>query len=217
MPVFELALERGETGAWVNLGLTLYDLGDIPGAMHAYAQAETAGDSGGPLNLAMLLHDHGDTDAALSAARRAADAGHPAAPAVVASWQWNTTLDPGLEQALRAGADHFPPARADLGDLLRTIGRVDEAVQVLRDGMGRGEVESMIPLANLYWDVLDDCDAAREVLTIAADHGDSHAHHNLAVLLEEHDELEVSALHYRLAIAGGDTLAIDALRDLLGD
>ena len=44
---FELALERGEIDAWLNLGLVLRELGDLAG--RAYEQAEDVGDSGGPL------------------------------------------------------------------------------------------------------------------------------------------------------------------------
>ena len=41
------------------------------------------------------------------------------------------TLDPALEAELRAGADHFPSARSDLGHLLLDTGRTDEARFVL--------------------------------------------------------------------------------------
>jgi tetratricopeptide (TPR) repeat protein len=51
---FELALERGENDAWLNLGLVLHELGDLAGEIRAYEQAEDAGDSGGPLGLASL-------------------------------------------------------------------------------------------------------------------------------------------------------------------
>ncbi|MDF8266463.1 tetratricopeptide repeat protein [Luteipulveratus flavus] len=217
IPAFELALARGETDAWANLGLVLEELGDLVGAARAYEQAEATGDRSGALRLAMLLHDQGGRDRAMTAAQRSADAGDQLAAAVVACWQWCRTRDPGLETALRAGADLLPSARADLGALLLMSGRVNEARTVLEQGSSVGEVECMLPLANVYSDLLGDDERARAVLTAAADLGDAHAHHNLAVLLEPDGQLEDAALHYRLAIAGGDSLAATALRDLLNE
>ena len=214
---FELALDRGETDAWRNLGLVLRELGDLAGEIRAYERAEDAGDSGGALGIAFALRAQGDREAAMAAAQRSASAGYELAAAVVACWQWCLTQDPSLEAALRAGADHFRSARADLGDLLVATGRVDEARQVFERGMKLGESESMLPLGNLYTDLLGDDDAAEVAYRAGAELGDAHSHHNLAVLLESQDDLEGAERHYRLAIEGGDTLAIAALRNLLED
>jgi tetratricopeptide (TPR) repeat protein len=215
--VFELALERGETDAWLNLGLVLHELGDLAGEIRAYWQAEVAGDSAGALALAFALREQGDREAAMAAAQRSTTAGNETASGVVACWQWCLTQDPSLEAALRAGADHFPAARADLGDLLVAAGRVDEARQVFERGMKLGESESMLPLGNLYADLLGDDDAAEVAYRAGAELGDAHSQHNLAVLLESQDDLEGAERHYRLAIEGGDTLAVAALRKLLND
>jgi tetratricopeptide (TPR) repeat protein len=214
---FELALARGENDAWLNLGLVLHELGDLGGEIRAYEQAEDAGDSGGPLGLAFALREQGDRETAMAAAQRSASAGNETAAAVVACWQWCLTQDPSLEAALRAGADHFRAARADLGDLLVATGRVEEARQVFERGMKLGESESMLTLGNLYTDLLGDDDAAEVAYRAGAELGDAHAHHNLAVLLESQDDLEGAERHYRLAIERGDTLAIAALRELLND
>jgi len=214
---FELALERGETDAWLNLGLVLHELGDLAGEIRAYERAEAAGDSGGPLGIAFALREQGEQEMAMAAAQRSASAGNELAAAVVACWQWCLTLDPSLEAALRAGADHFRSARADLGDLLVATGRVDEARQVLERGMKLGEQESMLPLGNLYADLLGDNESAEAAYRAGAELGDAHAHHNLAVLLGSQDDLEGAARHFRLAIEGGDTLSIAALRELLSD
>jgi hypothetical protein len=57
-----------------------------------------------------------------------------------------------MEQALRAGADHYPSARADLADLLRSTGRIAETRAVLERGAKLGEQECWLPLGNLYAD-----------------------------------------------------------------
>ncbi|MGO4603672.1 tetratricopeptide repeat protein [Terrabacter sp. 2YAF2] len=214
---YEVALGRGESDAWLNLGLVLHELGDLVGEIRAYEAAEAAGDSGGALGLAFALREQGDRDAAMQAAQRSAAAGNDTAAAVVACWQWCTSLDPALDPALRAGADHFPSARADLGHLLVDTGRIGEARAVLERGMKLGEVESMLPLGNLYADVLGDEQAAETAYRAGAAHGDAHSHYNLAVLLEERGDRAGAEQHYRAAIEGGDTLAVSALRELLDE
>ena len=60
--------------------------------------------------------------------------------------------------------------------------------------------------------------AAEAAYRAAIELGDAHAHNNLAVLLlGAHNDVESSAMHFRLAISGGDTLAIANLRDLEND
>lgn len=215
--IYEIALDRGESDAWLNLGLVLHELGDLAGEIRAYQGAEAAGDSGGPLGLAFAFREQGDREAAMEAAQRSAAAGNDTAAAVVACWQWCISLDPGLEAALRAGADHFASARADLGHLLVATGRIEEARDVLERGMKLGEVESMLPLGNLYSDLLDDDEAAEAAYRAGAALGDAHSHHNLAVLLEENGDANGAERHYRAAIEGGDTLSIHALRYLLDE
>jgi len=214
---YELALERGETDAWLNLGMVLEDLGDLAGAMRAYEQAERAGDSGGAVMLAFALREQGERDAASEAMERAEAAGNELAAAVLACWRWCTSLDPSLEPALRAAAELYPSARADLGRLLVNTGRVEEGRLVFLRGMELGETESMVPLGNLYADVLGDDDAAEAAYRAGAELGDTHAHHNLAVLLARHGDLAGAERHFRQASDGGDRLAEAALRDLLED
>ena len=108
-----------------------------------------------------------------------------------------------------------------LGDLLVkakliTGEQLQEALrEVQSSGMKLGESESMLPLGNLYTDLLGDDEAAEAAYRAGAELGDAHSHHNLAVLLESQDDLDGAERHYRLAIEGGDTLAIAALRELL--
>lgn len=215
MSAFKLAIARGDTEAWINIGWVLHELGDLAGEIKAYQSAEAAGESGGPLGLAFALREQGDRDGALAAAQRSAAAGNETGAAVVACWQWCSSFDPALEPALRAGAEHFPSTRADLAQLLLNTDRVDAARQVLERGMELGEVESMLPLGNLYADVLNDRDAAERAYRAGIALGDAHSHHNLGLLLQENGDFSGAEQHYRAAIDGGDTLAVNALRDLL--
>ena len=214
---YELALERGEPDAWLNLGKVLHELGDLAGEMRAYQQAERAGDRAGAVMLAFALQEQGERDAAFEAVERASAAGNELAAAVLACWRWDESHDPSLEPALRAGAELYPSARADLGDLLVTTGRVEEGRLVYLRGMELGESESMVPLGNLYADVLGDDTAAEAAYRAGAELGDTHAHHNLAVLRERHGDLAGAERHFRHAADSGDTLAEAALRDLLQD
>ena len=118
---------------------------------------------------------------------------------------------------MRAGADHHPSARAALAHLLRTTGRLEEAREVLETGAAKGEVESWLPLGNLYADELGDPDAAGAAYRSGIAAGDDHSHHDLARLLVDRGDLDGAEFHLRLGAAGGDALAAAALRRLLGE
>jgi len=212
---YERALAGGETDAWLNLGNVLADLGDLAGAMNAFRAAFHAGDTEGALQLAFSLREQGDRDAAKAAAQQSAAAGNATAAAVLACWEWNETLDPALEPALRAGADLYPSARADLADLLAATGRVDEARAVLERGAKLGEVECWLPLGNFYVDLLDDVAAAEAAYRSGIAAGDTYCHHNLGLLLARSGARELAEEQFRLGVAAGDALAAQGLRDLL--
>ncbi len=136
------------------------------------------------------------------------------AAAVQGCWQWIETQDPGLEQALRDGADVYPSARASLAALLLQAGRASEAQSVLEEGTRLGETESFLPLGNFYADQLGDAALTEEMYRRGIEAGDAHSHHNLAILLLERDELDEALNHLRFAVAAGDQLAARTLREL---
>ena len=214
---YEMAVDAGETDAWLNLGDALEQLGDLAGAMGAYRRSAEAGDSNGALALAYSLKDQGERGEAEQFARLAADMGNDTAKAVVACWLWDRTRDPHLEAALRAGAEHYASARADLAQLLAGSGRLSEARSVLERGAKLGQVECWLPLGNLYWDEFDDEEAAEAAYRSGIAAGDGFSHLNLGRLLESRDDLDGAEEQYRLGVAAGDALAATALRDLLDD
>jgi tetratricopeptide (TPR) repeat protein len=211
---YEAALAGGEADAWRNLGLVLEDLGDLAGAMRAYRGAVDAGDLEGGLQLAFLLREQGEREAALAVAQEIADAGDAEAAGVVACWRFCATLDPGLEDALRAGADHFPAARTDLAHLLRESGRGAEARSVLERGAKLGEQVAWLPLGNLYREDLGDDEAAEEAFRAGIAAGDVYCHQNLAVLLADRGDLDGAVEQFRLGAEAGDQLAAQTLRGL---
>ena len=81
---------------------------------------------------------------------------------------------------LEEGATRDPGARADLGHVLLATGDSRLAREVWERGAEAGEVESMVPLANL---LAEDGDAqrARQLYRAAAARGDGHAATNLAI------------------------------------
>lgn len=214
MDCFRMAEELGSVLGSYNLGNALADLERWPEALAAFERAEAAGDEDATLPIAFMLRELDRRDDALATAERAAAGGNATAAAVVACWRWCTSWDPALEDDLRAGAELFPSARGDLAQLLIRSGRVEEGRAVLERGMLLDEVESMLPLGNLYADVLADPVAAEAAYRAGAALGDAHAHHNLAILLDDLGDTEGALEHFRLAAAGGDTLAAQALRDL---
>jgi len=211
---YELALAGGEPDAWRNLGKVLEDLGDLAGAMRAYRGAADAGDLEGGLQLAFLLREQGEREAAMDVALEIAAMGDQEAAGVVACWRWCATLDPALEPDLRAGADFFPAARADLAHLLRSTGRQAEARFVLEKGAKLGEAVAWLPLGNFYADEMEDDEAAEEAYRGGIAAGEAYCHHNLAVLLAERGDFDGAVEQFRLGAAAGDQLAADALREL---
>jgi hypothetical protein len=179
--------------------------------------AAERGDSAAALELAAALRESGQHLEAWHWATAAADAGSPVAAGTLSWWRWQETRDPGLEPQLRAGAEHSAHARACLGVLLRTTGRVAEARAVLEEGVLRGELASWVPLGNLYRDELGDDVAAAAAYQAGIDGGDLHAHHDLGVLLLESGDMEGAVEHFSIAAAGGDQPAARVLREVLAE
>ncbi len=211
---YEAAVEGGVPDAWRNLGTLLEELGDLAGAMRAYRGAAESGDLTGGLQLAFLLREQGERLEAMDVAGRMARAGCAESAAVLACWRWCATLDPTLEADLREAANSYPPARADLADLLRETGRPAEARAVLERGAKLGEAVAWLPLGNFYADEMGDEEAAEEAYRCGIAAGEVHCHHNLAYLLAERGDLEGAVEQFRLGAAAGDRLAADALREL---
>ena len=210
------ALDAGDAAAWGPLGTALFEQGAVPAALIAFGRAAELGTQGG-LGGAHLLRQNGREDDAWAWAQRSADAGDPEALAVLACWRWALTRDPALEGELRAGADHHPPARAALADLLRTEGRVEEARSVLEAGALRDELDSWLPLGNLHLEELQDEVAAEAAYRAGIEGGDLFSRTNLGLLLRDRGDLAGAVEHLTIAAEGGDDLAARELRDLLDD
>jgi tetratricopeptide (TPR) repeat protein len=211
---FQQATGLGDAAGAFDLGQALAARRRWDGASSAYEVALANGDSDAWRTLGAVLEEQGELDAALDAYREAAASGDPEAAAVVACRLWCTTLDPALEDDLRAGAEHLPAARADLGDLLRSTGRSAEARWVLERGAKLGEGVCWLPLGNLYADELDDVESAEEAYRAGIAAGDPYCHHNLGVLLAERGDLDGAVEQFRYGADAGDSLAVEALRDL---
>jgi tetratricopeptide (TPR) repeat protein len=213
---FRRAAATGDAAAAFALGNALAAQQRWTEASAAYEQALAGGEAHAWHTLAVVLDELGDAEGALTAWRGAAGVGDLRAAAVLACREWCRTQDPALEDALRAGAGEFPPARADLADLLRETDRAAEARFVLEVGAKRGEAVAWLPLGNLYCDELGDDEAAEEAYRSGIAAGDIRCHHNLGVLLVGRGDHEGAAEQFGLGARAGDELAIAALQ-LFGD
>lgn len=215
---YEEALAGDVVDAWGNLGLVLEELGDLAGAMRAHDMAGRTGDLEGGLQVAFLLREQGERDRAVAVAEELAAKGHDLSAAVLACWRWDATNDPALEPDLRAAVELYPSARADLAELLRSTGRLDEARDVLEEGARLGEEMAFLPLGNLYLDEMGDIEAAERAYRAGIDAGDAYCHHDLGHLLEhQRGDVDGAIEQYRLGAATGDELAARALRELSDD
>jgi len=186
-------------------------------AQRALRTAAQRGDHRAGLALARALRESGLHLEAWHWAQVSADAGNQAAAGILACWRWQQTRDVALEPQLRATAQHSEHARASLGVLLRSTGRVAEARAVLEDGALRGEPASWLPLGNLYREELGDDVAAAAAYRAAIEAGDLHAHHDLGVLLLDSGDVEGAIQHFSIAAAGGDEPAARVLREVLAE
>jgi len=207
------ALDAGDTQAWGPLGSALFGQEARPAAMIAFGRAAELGAQGG-VEGAHLLHEAGRHGEAEAWAQRASDAGDPAAAALLLAWKWEATRDPGLEPDLQAHADRHASARVCLADLLRNTGRVEEASAVLEAGALRDEVESWLPLGNLYLEEFGDTVAAEAAYRGGIEGGDLFSHTNLGMLLRDRGDEAEAVEHFTIAADGGDELAVDLLREL---
>ena len=226
---YQRAVAAGESDAWLNLGHTLELQGDLVEAMRAYRAAGEVGDQPeGFVDLALLLREQGLREEAEATLARAAERGHPPAAALLASWRWERTRDPALEEQLRAAAAVSGDARADLADLLADTGRRQQARAQLELGAKLGQRECWLPLGNL---LLDDARAgggtsgadpageaaAEDAYRAGLAAGDLHCHHNLAMLLLQRGDVRGAEEHLLAGATAGDELAQRAWQDLHAD
>ncbi|NYD67637.1 hypothetical protein [Agromyces atrinae] len=135
-----------------------------------------------------------------------------AAVGTVGCWRWQHFAEVEAESQLREGMYHYGSAWADLGNLLRVTGRVDEGTRVLREGAEAEELMCMLPYANIL-SRCGDLAGAELVYRRAYELGDAHAAWNLSLdLLAEGRDDEASEWRWKAA-AGGDEVAIASLAD----
>jgi tetratricopeptide (TPR) repeat protein len=230
---YEKAVAAGETDAWLNLGIVLELEGDLAAAMDAYRAAwDLGGQPEGFMNLALVLREQGLREEAESTLTQAAERGNAAAAALLATWRWERTRDPALEEQLHAGA----PVDGDTRALLAT-GRRAEARAQLELGAKLGQDGCWLPLGNLLCgDDLDRDDLDSEELDpeVAADEvidevaaeeayragiasGDLFCHHNLAMLLLDRGDTDGADVHLLAGATGGDEMAQRAWQKLHTD
>jgi Flp pilus assembly protein TadD len=209
---YRMAISAGETDAIVNLGYLMELEGRDFEAELLFHEAIAAGDHGGHIALAQRARRNGDLDAAEYHAHLTL----PAESGLLGGILKDQGRDDEAEPLLRAAQYADPDARADLGVVLARTGQADEARLVLQAGVDAGEVESMVPLANLLADG-GDAGGAETWYRRAALLGDTFAHHNLGVLLRGLGRLAEARDQFRLGAAAGDEFARKALAELGDD
>ncbi len=196
----------------------LVDAGRLDEAAAVCRRMWKLGYPAGYTDLAWLEHDRGEQALAIALLREALpeldDEDRPVAEGTLGHWLWEAGHD-DAEPHLRAGADAYPTARTDLAALLRTSGRREEGRAVLARGVAAGEVESMLPLANVL-DGEGDAEGAERLYRRAYDLGDAYSAWNLGLLLLRLGrDREAEEWRWRAA-QGGDELAIRSLAGLHG-
>lgn len=211
-----LAAHDGVSGA--RYAEALQAAGRIDDAVAVCREVADLGYVTGYFEWAWLEHGRGRVERAIALMEEVAelleddpDRAYPLG--VAGHWRWEHLNDVAAEASLRAGADAFPEARADLAHLLMATGRREEGIRTLADGARAGQVPCMLPLANILGEA-GDTEAAEALYRRAFDAGDSYSAWNLAVLLWETDRGEEAQQWVWRAAEGGDELAIAYLSDV---
>ena len=173
----------GDDDAGFNLACLIENEGDLGQARLVYKRLIQNGYTKAMVEEARQLRDEGDLNEAEALLARAMEESSPVgdlAAGMLGDLRW---AGRGIiEPLLRRGADVFPPARADLGELLVANDQLDEGLRVLREGAAADEVESMLPLANRLAETGDKKGAA-DIYRHGFALGDAHAATNLGVML----------------------------------
>jgi len=204
-----LIAASGRPDALMFLGLALEETGDICGARAMYHQAAELGDPEGLLEVAFDFRETGDLAKAIEFGQAAQAGGSRLAAAAVATWKFEQTHDLALEADLRAGVSEYEAARTALGQIYLDTSRTESALSLYREGAALGELDCLVPLANLLIDIYEELDEAEDVLRRGAADGDAHACHNLGLLLLDMDRDAEALVFLKQAIALGDNTSAD--------
>lgn len=211
-----LATLDGESGH--ALGEALEDEGLIDEANEVYERLIADGYLIGYADMSWLEHSRGNQRRAEDLLEQYLDADTEPdeQTALVAGllgrWRWQLEGRLDAEPLLRAGSESDPGARADLGLMLRSIHRDEEAEEVLRAGVDAGEQESFLPLGNLLWE----SNRSEEAESVFADGfalGDTFCAYNLHLMLRELDRGAEADVWLQRGADGGDEKAIAAVRE----
>lgn len=213
------AAETGDLEAAFDLGLLLKESGRSDEAAHWWRHAANSGSVGAAWNLALLLKERGDLIEAVRWLRYAIEAGDLEAALSLASMV--SEVDPKQAEHLLTRVVHAndsilsPPAAVNLGLLLVTQGREDEAVAWWRRAAESGHGQAA-PVAafglGVYFAGRDGADHDREQAErwwrLAAEAGHAPAVFNLAWLLLQREDQEAKWwLHEAAASDDGDISA----------
>lgn len=211
---FVRAAERGSSDAAYNAGVAQEGLGELDLAPVSYDQAWKMGCAAGGIELAFMNRESGKGDEARRIIAEVAAQGDEYARAVHACWEWESTNDPALEKDLRTGARLYSSARVALSDLLIQGGKCDEAEQTLKEGVQMQEMQSFLPLGNMYADLLGNVAAAADAYRAGAEIGDVYCHNNLGVLLRDEGDIDGAKREFEIGAALGEAKAQSHLSDL---
>jgi tetratricopeptide (TPR) repeat protein len=121
---------------------------------------------------------------------------------------WSSLLseDVSLLPELEAAASVLPCVRADVGQMLVALGRLEDAERYLREAADDGERDVFVPLGNLY-KKLGFVDKALACYRQGFELGDCFCAFNAGLLVADQGDQQESLRWIRLAANGGDARA----------
>lgn len=204
--LYVLVIEAGVTEALLNYGTFLWGAGRLHDALVPLLKAHEAHDPGAAPTLGQIYLELNEPDEAIGWFHRAGD--HPAVPVRLAYAHRARGDEQAALAVLHAGKDTNPEAAVELvltGDL-----DTAEAISLLEHHVDAGHLDVLVPLANLYGQTHQ---KTREIAALrrAVAAGETHAVHNLGLVLWEAGHRQEGRSLLTAAARDGDQLASRAL------
>lgn len=208
--LYTMAIEREVTEAYLNFGMFLTANNRTKEAMVQFILAHENGDPMAAVALGQAYLDAGNPSAAVNWLRKAGE--NPYAPLRLAQAYRALGNESSAVEVLLNGSSYSSEAATEL---ITTTNELDlpTSIQLLEHHLDNGEVDVLIPLANLY-SLLGQKDKEIELLRRSVEEGESNAMHNLGVALSESGNDREGHKVLLAAARSGDKISAGTLRRL---
>ncbi|MBP2215160.1 tetratricopeptide repeat protein [Arthrobacter sp. CAN_C5] len=208
--LYLLAIEHREEEALLNYGYFLCERGRPDEGIVYFEKAYASGDPKAAFALGQEQLEMGNPLEAIKWLRIAGE--HPYVPLRLAIAYRAVGDEMSAVEVLRAGSEQSAEAAVEL---IQTTDQLDtdSSIRLLEKHLENGDVDVLLPLADLYSKVGRHADGI-ELLRRSVAAGEPHALHNLGVALWEDGQTSEGKATLKKAAQKGDRLAVEKLHQI---